>query len=91
MSNVKFGINQITLPTPASVNRWVRVLTITIAIFMAWMATASLIGPHSKDILNQILGLIMALLNGLAPLFGVQLTTNTVPSNEVAAIETHEK
>ena len=90
MSNVKFGFKQVARPTPANINRWVRVVTITTAIFMAWMATATLIAPHAKDILNQILGLQMALINGLAPLFGVQLTVDTVPSAEVAAIETHE-
>lgn len=87
MADVKFGFKQIINPTPAAINRAVRAATVVIATFMAWMATASVMGPHIKDILTQILGLILALINGLAPLFGVPLEGNPVPAADVAAVE----
>ena len=87
MAEVKFGWRQIINPTPASLNRAVRAATVIIATFMAWMATASVMGVHTKDILNQILGLILALINGLAPLFGVPLDGGDIPAKDVAAVE----
>ncbi len=88
MAEVKFGTKQIGKPTPANVNLWVRVFTVAGAIFMAWMATASVMGPHTKDIINQILGLLLGLANGLAPLFGVEIQSKTVPTDQVTSIET---
>ena len=87
MASILFGVGQINKPTPAHINRAVRVFTITAGIFLAWMSTSNLIGPHTKDIINQILGLMLLLTNSLAPLFGVQLT-GEVPASEVTAIET---
>lgn len=87
MADVKFGWRQIINPTPASLNRAVRAATVIIATFMAWMATASVMGVHTKDILTQILGLVLALINGLAPLFGVPLGGGDVPAKDVAAVE----
>lgn len=87
MAKVLFGVTQIKKPTPASINRAVRVFTVAAAIFLAWMSTTNLLGPHSKDIINQVLGLALGLTNGLAPLFGVQLT-GSVPAEAVTAVET---
>lgn len=87
MADVKFGTAQISKPTPANINLAVRIFTVTASIFMAWMATANIVGPHTKDILNQILGLLLGLANGLAPLFGVQVTGN-IPAKDVTAVET---
>lgn len=87
MADVKFGPEQISKPTPANINKIVRILTVSGAIFMAWMATANIVGPHTKDVLNQVIGLLLGLSNGLAPLFGVQVS-GTVPAKDVTAIET---
>lgn len=89
MPEVKFGTQQINNPTPANLNLWVRVFTISASAFMAWMATASIMGPNTKDIINQVLGLALILCNGLAPLFGVQVSGGDVPVKDVAAIETN--
>lgn len=92
MGEVKFGTKQLSNPTPTKVNLWVRVFTVSGAIFMAWMATASVMGPNTKDVVNQILGLMLGLANGLAPLFGVEINGNSVPAADVTAIDTdHEK
>lgn len=87
MASVKFGYKQILNPTPASLNRAVRATTVVIGVFMAWMATASVIGTHTKDTITQILGLMLGLINGLAPLFGIPLVGNNVPAADVTAIE----
>lgn len=89
MAQVKFGTAQIDNPTPSSVNLWVRVFTVAAATFLAWMSTANIIGPNTKDIVTQVLGLLLLMTNGLAPLFGVQLSGN-VPAKDVSAIDTNK-
>lgn len=87
MGQVKFGIDQTRNPTPSGINLWVRVFTVTAAIFLAWMSTSNLIGPHSKDAINQLLGLALLLTNGLAPLFGIEIT-GKIPADKVTAADT---
>lgn len=91
MADVKFGIPQIKNPTPSTLNLWVRIITVVVAVFMAWMATASVMGPNTKDIINQICGLLLGLINGLAPLFGVETTSRYVPADQVTAMDTPTK
>lgn len=91
MAEVKFGTGQISNPTPANINLWVRVFTVAAGVFMGWMATTNLMGPNTKDIINSILGLLIGLVNGLAPLFGVDITTKSVPTDKVTAIETKKE
>jgi len=87
MGEVKFGTKQLSNPTPSKVNLWVRVFTVAGATFMAWMATASVMGPNTKDVVNQILGLLLGLANGLAPLFGVEINGQSVPAEDVTAVD----
>lgn len=90
MAEVKFGTKQLNNPTPSNINLWVRVFTITAAVFLGWMATASVMGPNTKDIITQVLGLALGLVNGLAPLFGVDINSKSVPADQVTAIDTTE-
>ena len=87
MAEVKFGAKQISKPTPANVNLAVRVFTVIAGIFMGWMSTNDLIGPNTQGHISSILGLLLALVNGLAPLFGVQITSGTVKAEDVTAIQ----
>lgn len=87
MATISFGTSQLNKPTPASINRAVRVFTIAAGIFLAWMSTSNLIPEHTKDVLNQVLGLALGLTNGIAPLFGVDITGD-VPAKAVTAVET---
>lgn len=91
MAEVKFGTGQVRNPTPAGINLWVRVFTIVAGIFIGWMQTTNLIGPLTQGVLSSILGLLLAIVNGLAPLFGVDITAASVPTDQVTAIETKEK
>ena len=90
MADVKFGADQINNPTPSNINFWVRLFTVVTAIFLGWISTANIVGPHTKDVLTQILGLALALSNGLAPLFGVEVSGN-VPAKDVTAVDTGAK
>lgn len=90
MANVKFGTKQVSNPTPASINLWVRVLTVILTTFLAWLATANFIGPNTKDILNGVCSLLLLLANGLAPLFGVQVSGGSVKAEDVTAMEVND-
>lgn len=85
MATIKFGAKQIANPTPASVNVWVRVFTIVAGIFMGWMQTNDIIPAHAQGVISAILGLFLAIINGVAPLFGVPIT-GKVDAEDVAAI-----
>ncbi len=89
MANISFGIPSINKPTPASLNRWVRTLTVVIGIFLAWMNTNTLISDHLQSVFNSIGGLLLALINGLAPLWGVNISdSENVPAQDVKSMET---
>ena len=91
MAQIKFGTSQVVNPTPSNINLWVRVFTVAAGVFMGWMATADLIGPRTEDVINSILGLLIGLVNGLAPLFGVDISSRTVPRDKVTAIDTKDE
>jgi len=85
-----FGISQISNPTPSKINLWVRVYTVVAGIFLGWMTTTNLIGPHTQNTISSITGLTLALCNGIAPLFGIELSDNgnsKVPVKDVTAME----
>lgn len=86
MAVIKFGPKQILNPTPANLNRVVRLLTVSGSIFLAWISTASIMGPHTKDVITQVLGLVLGLTNGLTPLFGVEIK-GKVDAEQVTAID----
>jgi hypothetical protein len=88
MPDIKFGASQLKNPTPSHINLWVKVFTVAGTAFIGWMATNTMVGPNSKNIINSILGLALTLINVIAPLFGVDINTKTVPSSEVTAIDT---
>lgn len=52
------------------------------------MQTAPFIPSATQAIVSSILGLVIALGNGLAPLFGVTPVPNEIPSEKVTAMET---
>jgi hypothetical protein len=88
MADIKFGTGQVNNPTPSGINKWVRVFTVVAGAFIAWMATTNLMGPITKTEVAGIVGLAMGIVNGLAPLFGVDVPTNSVPTDRVTAIDT---
>ena len=89
--SIKFGRDQIKNPTPSNIIFWIRVFTVIAGIFMGWMQTASFIPNKWQAIISSILGLVIALGNGLAPLFGVPVQAETIPKEQVTAVEPETK
>lgn len=88
MASVKFGRKQINNPTPASLNFWVRVITVVVTTVIGWLTTTSdIFSPETLKIIIGVLSLILALCNGLAPLFGVQVEKEEIPVKDVTAVE----
>lgn len=88
MADISFGAAQIKNPTPSRINLWVRIYTIVAGTFLGWMVTSPLIGPHTQNAIGSILGLSMALVNGIAPLFGIDLgNTTRVSAKDVSAMD----
>ena len=88
MANVTFGVPSINKPTPAGINKWVRVATVVIGIFLGWMNTNNLIPETSQDVINSLGGLVLAIINGVAPLFGIDISsTEQVPIEEVKSMD----
>lgn len=89
---IKFGTSQLNNPTPSKINLVVRVYTVVAGVFLGWMVTNNLIGPNTQNVISSIVGLSLALVNGLAPLFGLDLSgAKYVKAEDVTAIDTENK
>lgn len=88
MADIKFGRAQLSNPTPSKVNLIARVFTVVAGIFLGWMSTNNLIGPVTQGYIGSIVGLALALVNGLAPLFGVDVNSPIVPTSKVKSLDT---
>ncbi len=89
MGSVKFGFTHLNKPTPAGITRSVRVITVILGIFLAWMNTDNLIPETAQHVINSLGGLILGIINGVAPLFSIDIaSTATVPAGQVTSMET---
>jgi hypothetical protein len=89
MANVTFGTSSINKPTPSGINLWVRVITVTIGVFLAWMLTNDIIPADLQKTIGAILGGILTLINSLAPLFGINVSPDEkVEAKEVTSMDT---
>lgn len=89
MAQVRFSSAQLGNPTPAGLNRWVRIFTVVVAALIAWMPTNNVVPHGVQDILTPILALLMTIANGIAPFFGIEVSGKTVPAGDVTAMEQH--
>lgn len=87
MSTINFGTDQINNPTPAGLNLYVRIFTVIAGVFLGWMQTNNFIHVHAQAIISSTLGLLLAIVNGIAPLFGVTTTQTEIPKENVTAME----
>jgi len=89
MAEIKFGPGQISNPTPSKINLIVRIFNVVSGVFLGWMMTTpnGMIGPTTQAYISSILGLVIALVNGIAPLFGIELDRKTVPADQVTAMD----
>jgi len=86
---MKFGRKQINNPTPASINFWVRVWTISAGIILTSMESIPFhtVSGMVESTMKWFLGLSIALGNGLAPLFGAEIKGTVVDVDKVTAVE----
>lgn len=86
---MKFGRDQIKHPTPASINFWVRVGTVSAGVLLTAMESFPYhtVSGLVESTIKWFLGLGIALGNGLAPLFGAEVESKTVPIEDVTAME----
>ena len=91
MANFKFGRQQIGKPTPASIGFKIMLVSIIAPIIQVWLGTASYIPNTVSNIIVSLLALIIAIANALKPLFGVDVPTETVPSEDVKEVEDKPK
>lgn len=89
MAKIQFNRAQLSNPTPAGLNRSIRIATIVLTIVMAWMPTNNIVPHHVQDILTPVFALLLAIANGIAPFFGVEINSKTVPIEDVTAMESH--
>lgn len=87
----KFGLANRNKPTPARINVLAGVFTGAIGIFIGWTGTNDIIPPKTENIVTSILGLMLLLIPVLKPLFGVEVKDDSVPANQVTAIDTDTK
>jgi len=88
MATVKFGFTHLSKPTPAGLTRAVRIITVIVGVFLAWMNTDNLIGEAAQHVINSLGGLILGIINGVAPMFGIEIApTESVPASSVQSME----
>lgn len=91
MADVKFGRKQLGNPTPSGV---AFKLNIAIAICTAtsgWISSVAFIPPKPSTITSSLLSLVVLILMGVKPYFGVENTGKEVPIEDVAQMEVEHK
>lgn len=89
MATIKFGASQFSNPTPANWSKGIQIFTVLAATILAWIGTANFIPVGITSILQSVLGLLIAIANGLKPFLGVETKAKTVPIDDVREIETN--
>lgn len=84
---IKFNAKQLKNPTPSNISNIVAVSSVILGIVIGWLGTQNFIGVHTSTMLQSIGGLILAILNGVKPFFGVQPTGDVVPTENVTAMD----
>lgn len=86
-----FGINQASNPTPAHINRAVRIISVLSGVFLTATQSAEFIPNNIQTYITWTLGLAVAISNALAPFFGVEVDAPMIPADQVKSIETDKK
>ena len=87
MGTISFGTKQFNKPTPNGLSNAIQIYTVIASVVLAWMGTANFIPVHSSSVIQSILGLTIAVANGLKPFFGVTTDQKTVPIEQVGEME----
>lgn len=91
MATIKFGPKQFNNPTPANWGNGIQIFTVIASIVLAWIGTADFITASLSSVIQSILGLLIAIANGLKPFLGVETAQKNVPIEDVKEIDTATK
>lgn len=83
-----FGTKQYNNPTPANVNNIVSAISAIAGVLIAWLQTVTFIPDKTVEIISGICGLIIGLSQVVRPFFGIEVTADSVPSEQVKSIDT---
>lgn len=89
MSDIKFGLAQLTKPTPATVARAAKIYVTISGLFLCYLPTFTFIADSKAKVISQIIGFSIAAVISTAQMFGVQINNSSVPAKDVTAIETN--
>jgi hypothetical protein len=91
MGNIKFGRSQLKNPTPANWAGFVKVFSVIAGIVIGWVGTQPFIPVETGTVIQSVLGLLLAIANGILPFFGVEVQGKTVNADDVTEMETPEQ
>ncbi len=86
-----FGRKQLKNPTPANISSIIAVFTVIASVVLSWVGTANFIPSKPSMMIQSILGLLIAVANGLKPFFGVETRQQSVPTDKVTEMEEPKK
>lgn len=82
-----FGRKQLGKPVPASIAFNVMLISAISAVIQAWLLTATYIPNNISNIISSLLALVIAVSNAILPFYGVNVSSDTVPTDQVKSIE----
>lgn len=87
MPQVKFGRKQLTKPTPAGFEFWVKIFVGVSGLLLAWMPTNNIVPHGVQDVITPICNLVNSVMLFLLPFFGVQIASTVVRTKDVKVME----
>lgn len=87
-NKITFKRNNFGKPTPAKIEFRLKIYVVVTSLVVTYLQTATYIPALPKEISTGILSLTVAIATSLVPFFGVHVEESTVPTEDVASIET---
>jgi hypothetical protein len=88
MAKIGFGAEHFSKPTPASISRFVTIMSVVLGTFLLWInSDDNLLPEHATHVVSSLSALIIALCNAIKPFFGVEVTQSSIPTDQVTSIK----
>lgn len=87
MKTTRFGRSQLKNPTPAGLSSVIAVFTVIAGIIITWLGTIDFIKESIVTIIVSVLGLLVAIGNGVKPFFGVETQLKEINIDNVSEME----
>ncbi len=89
MANIHFGFSHIASATPALIMRVRLAFNFLVGATVTFLPGIAAQAHTTTDNLSFWIGLATVGINTVSVLFGVPITTATIPAQDAAAVETH--